>query len=178
MSLINTTEASIRNAMGVHIGTNMIPNENDNHSDNNMIDVVEPMNNIDNNMDGINHADDDVVVEEELFTYTKHQHMAAKLLKMLDSWNVPHYSFQQMVDWYKEAKELNVTFTEHNKTQESNLKQIRQSIPHGLAAKLLPHTVMVDLVGFTQPVELVRFDLVEMIPVSYTHLTLPTNREV
>ena len=68
-----------------------------------------------------------------------------------------------MVDWYKEAKELNVTFMEHNKTCESNLKQIRQSIPRDLAAKLLPHTVNVDLVGFTQPVELVWFNLVEMI---------------
>ena len=44
MSLVNTTEASTSNAMGGHIGANMYPNENNNHNDNDMIDVVEPMN--------------------------------------------------------------------------------------------------------------------------------------
>ena len=87
MSLINTTEASTSTAMGEHIGADTFPNENDNHNNNDMINLVGPMNNTGNNMDAINHdaVDDASVEEEEYFTYTKHQHMAAKLLKMLDS---------------------------------------------------------------------------------------------
>ena len=72
MSLINTTEASTSTAIGGHIAVNPYPHENNNHIDNDMINVVGPMNDIDNNMDAINHdADDNASVEEEeYFTYT------------------------------------------------------------------------------------------------------------
>ena len=70
-----------------------------------------------------NNNDDDLAVEQDndealhmnpdnahetmddAFTYTTHQLMVAKLLSMLDAWNAPNYCFQQIVEWYEEARE-------------------------------------------------------------------------
>ena len=64
-----------------HSGDNTFPNENDNG----MTDSLGPMSSMDNNMHN-NYHDDVVVAKAELFTYTKHQHIAAKLLKLIESW--------------------------------------------------------------------------------------------
>ena len=109
---------------------------------------------------------------DDLFTYTTHQLMVAKLLSMLDAWNAPNYCFQQIIEWYEEAREKKVSFAGHPVSREANIKVIRRCVPHDLAAKLLPQTTTVDLIGFNEPAELVRFDLAEMI------LSLLSNPEV
>ena len=52
--------------------------------------------------------DDAQETADDSFTYTMHQLMVAKLLSMLDSWNAPNYCFQQIVEWYKEARQKHV----------------------------------------------------------------------
>ena len=109
---------------------------------------------------------------DESFTYTTHQLMVAKLMFMLETWNAPKYAFQQIVEWYEEAQEKNISFHGNPVSRDANMKDIRRCVPNDLAAKLLPQTAPVDLLGFDGPVELVRFDMAEMI------LSLLNNPEV
>ena len=48
--------------------------------------------------------DDAQETADDSFMYTTHQIMVAKLLSMLDTWNAPNYCFQQIVEWYEEAR--------------------------------------------------------------------------
>ena len=72
--------------------------------------------------------------DEEYFTCSTHQKLAAKLLAMLDAWQVPNDGFCQVVEWYEEAKGLGISFADNNKTREANLCSIRRCIPQHIAA--------------------------------------------
>ena len=91
---------------------------------------------------------------------------------MLEAWNAPKYVFRQIVEWYKEAREKNISFSGYPVSRDANMKEICQCVPNDLANKLLPQTATVDLIGFDDPVELVQFDMAEMI------LSLLSNPEV
>lgn len=56
--------------------------------------------------DPIDNPPDEERVNMDAFVYTTHNKMVAKLLVMLDSWQVPKTGFQSIVDWYEEAKLL------------------------------------------------------------------------
>ena len=100
---------------------------------------------------------------QECFMYSNHTKMVAKLFTLLNSYHVPTGAFQQIVEWYEDAHDLGVSFKDRPKTWDANLELLRKAIPKGLSTKLLPHTVPVMLNGFTEPVEIVRFDIVPMI---------------
>jgi len=107
--------------------------------------------------------DNNTRFNNESFTYTPHQLMVAKLLLLLDSWNAPNYCFQQIVDWYEEARIKGVSFSNEPVTREANMRMIHRAVPNNLSSRYFPHTTTVELHGFTDPVELVRFDFVEMV---------------
>ena len=90
--------------------------------------------------------DNDPEIMDDLFTFTTHQLMVAKLLSMLDAWNAPNYCFQQIVEWYEEGRKKDVSFAGHPVSRDANIKVISRSVPHSLASKLLPQTTTVDLV--------------------------------
>ena len=59
--------------------------------------------------------------------------MVGKLMKLLESWNVPNDRFQQIVEWYEEARMDNITFTSHNKTHNANIKALHQLLPSNVS---------------------------------------------
>ena len=89
--------------------------------------------------------------------------MSAKLVSLLDSWGVPESGFQDIVNRYTEATKLNVSFANQNKTRRATIDALTNTIPQHICHSMSPHTVSVDLVGIDEPVELVRFDAVNMI---------------
>ena len=101
--------------------------------------------------------------DDEFFMFTKHQKSIVHLLTLLESWNVPNDGFQAIVQWYEASRADDVSFLDKNKTRDANIEEIRRAIPKDMSAKLLPHIAPVELVGFREPVDLVRFDAVEMI---------------
>ena len=76
---------------------------------------------------------------------------------------VPESEFQDIVNWYNEATKLNVSFTNQNKTRCATIDALHAVIPSSICHNMSPHTVSVDLVDIDEPVELVRFDAVNMI---------------
>ena len=79
------------------------------------------------------------------------------------TWGVPETGFQDIVNWYTEATKLNVSFTNQNKTRRATIDALYATIPSSICHNMSPHTVSVDLVDIDEPVELVRFDVVNMI---------------
>ena len=117
----------------------------------------------------------DVPDEEEFFMFTKHQEMCARLLTMLDNWNVPNDGFRDIVNWYEEARLHDISFSDCNKTRVALLNEIRNALPNDKGAGLMPHVLPVQLVGFGDTVDLVCFDIVEMITSLLTNENIMQN---
>ena len=65
--------------------------------------------------------------------FATHMKMVGKLIKLLESWNVPNDGFQQTVEWYEEARINNITFTSHNKTRNANINALHQLLPDNVS---------------------------------------------
>ena len=100
---------------------------------------------------------------EEFFTFSKHQELSAKLLTMLDNWNVPNDGFRDIVNWYEEARHHNISFRDRNKTREAVINEIHNALPNDTGKTLMPYLLPVQLAGFRETVDLVCFDIVAMI---------------
>jgi hypothetical protein len=139
----------------------LVPTNIDNVTTTNQNEEIDVLVNDDNaSMDGMDDMEEE---DEHFFMHSTHQKSSAKLMLLLDSWGVPNDAFQHIVEWYEMSRLHDVSFHDKSKSRAANLEELRRCIPHQLASRWLPHIVPVQLLGFRDTVDLVRFDAVEMI---------------
>ena len=139
----------------------LVPTNIDNVTTTNQNEEIDVLVNDDNaSMGGMDDMEEE---DEHFFMHSTHQKSSAKLMLLLDSWGVPNDAFQHIVEWYEMSRLHDVSFNDKSKSREANLEELRCCIPQQLACRWLPHTVPVQLLGFCDTVDLVRFDAVVLV---------------
>ena len=70
--------------------------------------------------------------QKEVVLFINYHKMVAKLLVLLDSWGAPDSGFQDIVNLYAEATQLNVSFINHIKTRHAAIDALHTIISNSI----------------------------------------------
>jgi hypothetical protein len=111
-----------------------------------------------NDMDGYAFDDNDIEANEPTVSCTTEQRSMVKLMKLLDDMEAPDYAVESIMEWAQTALSEGFDFRPKRKCRDGNLMDVYNKVHN--STKLLPSIVPVEVLEFTDPVDVITYDFV------------------